>query len=673
MRKQLLVIATSFICAFSQQAVPSQAGTQTNPPQNQRPQKADEQEETIKLSTTLIEARVVVTDKSGKFITDLNQADFELRENDQPQTISFFSLTQVPGKAEAVKNATNPAAALAAATAKPTRSIVLFADTTHIAPANLLFLKQMLRRFIDEQLGEQDMTALVTSFGTLGLGEQFTRDRRLLRYAVERLSLGPSDSEGFPRGATPAMAYHRSRTTQLTIRAVVDKLAQMPGQRLLVLFSDGFTLRDAGRFKDYSELQNITSRATRSGVMIYSIDSKGLQPPPGISAQNRAVPNLSFGLARSSEAVEGLEILAADTGGKFFSNTNDLLGAAKQVLADNQAYYTLAYYPAEEGDAKKFRKLALRIKGHPEYRIRTQKGYLPTAFAKQKTEAARTPDQRIAQAMTAPLVASELGVFATADDIESAGDPAQVTVQVFVDGHNLNYQPAGGRQQIELKIVLMVLDSAGKLVSDQAQTIQANLRPEVYETVRSRALNYFKRLALKPGFYQIRVGVYEPQTERIGTASALVQVPELKSKQLSLSSLLLADNLPGQQLALPRNDKDVANTPLPSSKVVQGIHFFQRNQRFLYYFCLYQNAAQAARPEELELQTQVWQGEKMLSEGEWLPVSARMLGRDAKGLTVGGQLQLSNFPAGLYELRVMVRGQQKKAVAQRAVVFGIEG
>jgi hypothetical protein len=41
--------------------------------------------------------------------------------------------------------------------------------------------------------GTQDMTALVTSYGTLGLGEQFTRDRRLLRFAIERLNAGPTE------------------------------------------------------------------------------------------------------------------------------------------------------------------------------------------------------------------------------------------------------------------------------------------------------------------------------------------------------------------------------------------------------------------------------------------------------------------------------------------------
>ena len=53
------------------------------------------QERTFKVSTELVEVRVVVMDRDGQPIEDLTKEDFELLENGQPQEISFFSISQV--------------------------------------------------------------------------------------------------------------------------------------------------------------------------------------------------------------------------------------------------------------------------------------------------------------------------------------------------------------------------------------------------------------------------------------------------------------------------------------------------------------------------------------------------------------------------------------------------
>ncbi len=719
MTKQSFFIAAAILLlAFGRATIQSPVAAQNKPPD----QKQKEDETTLKLTTELIEVRAVITDKASKPISGLTKDDFELLENDKPQEISFFTFTRVPGQAESLAgtgNAASPSVAVAnAAAAKPARSIVLFADNAHIAAGNLLFLKQSLRGFIDDKLGAQDLTALITSFGTLGLGEQFTRDRRLLRYAAERLSIGPGERASLftpylaglvdrddQSGLNEAfrllreedgvietdrriltqlakararevlgIAEYRSRATLLTLRAVIDRLARMPGQRLLVIFSDGFTLLDSTGRVDSAELQNVTSRATRSGVVIYTIDSNGLTGPPGMSAVYRTQPDFSIASAGEYDLQDGLNALAADTGGKFFRNTNDLMGAAKQALDDNEVYYTLAYYPAEEGNANKFRKLAIRVKGHPEYRIRTQKGYLPSALARNKTEAAKTPEQRLVQRMIEPLSVAELGVVATADDVEIQADTSQVTLKVTVDGAAITTQPeANGVQRMELKIVTMAFDKTGKLEFSQSQTVTGNLRPANYERMRVGGFHYYKRLALKPGFYQIRVGVFEPKTERTGTANALVQVPDLKSKKLTLSSLQLSVAPPAQTAAAANPAKDDGKLTPPHDKVVQGIRFFQRQQPFLYFVRLYQNAAQTTPPDELEMQTEVWQNDKAVSKSEWIPITGRIQERDAKGLTLAGQLTLLGFQDGIYELRFNVRVKGKKSGAQRVAVFGVEG
>jgi VWFA-related protein len=180
--KKSLLLTFNLLFIFGLLASPDRATTQTSQSAQQQ-KKSYEQEQTIKLTTDLIEVRAVVTDKNSKLVTNLKQEDFELLENNRPQVVSFFSVTRIPDKendevANRPANTPAPATALAAA---PTRTVVLPADTLHLSAGSLLRLKPMLRRFIDEKLTEQDLTGLVTSQGSLGIGGQFTRDRRLLR------------------------------------------------------------------------------------------------------------------------------------------------------------------------------------------------------------------------------------------------------------------------------------------------------------------------------------------------------------------------------------------------------------------------------------------------------------------------------------------------------------
>ncbi|NOT61297.1 MAG: hypothetical protein HOP19_13855 [Acidobacteria bacterium] len=371
------------------------------------------------------------------------------------------------------------------------------------------------------------------------------------------------------------------------------------------------------------------------------------------------------------ESQNGINALAVDTGGKFFSNTNDLMGVAAQALSDNEALYTLAYYPNDESKPNNFRKLTVRVKGHPDYKIRTQKGYTPAAFAKAKKEvAATTPDLKLSNKMVEPLAATELGVYANVTDFEIAKEPNQATLQVTIDAKTLTFKPNNDRHQFEVKVVVMAFDASGKRVFGSSETLQGNLLPTRKAAAERTGINLTKRLEFKPGFYQVRVGLLEPATERMGTASAIVQVPDLKRKQLTLSSVMVTDQLADSSSPNQANQGPV--TVNDAMRYVQGIPFFRPSQNLIYYFQLYANAAPAAQPEALNLETEIWQDDKKLITTPALPLTQRLIGRDDKALTIGGQLVLKPFPAGLYELRLTVRGQGKKTVATRTVLFGVE-
>src|SRR5205085_11753802 len=92
------------------------------------------------------------------------------------------------GRATASAAPSPPGARASADRAAPARTIVLFVDTLHLAPVSLIRAKAELKRFVAEEMTDRDLVAVVTTYGTLGVLQQFTRDRRVLKYATDKLS-----------------------------------------------------------------------------------------------------------------------------------------------------------------------------------------------------------------------------------------------------------------------------------------------------------------------------------------------------------------------------------------------------------------------------------------------------------------------------------------------------
>src|SRR5262249_2615920 len=199
--------------------------------------------------------------------------------------------------------------------------------------------------------------------------------------------------------------------------------------------SDGFSLADSGGMVSNDELQPITSRAIRSGILIYSLDAKRLQPAM-ISAENsgaavaRAYGSQSYKENTSLSSVVdivtnaelgvgdieiGLRDLAASTGGEAFFGANDLNSRLQKALDNNRAYYVLSYYPADDEAPRKLRKITVHVKDRPDYEVRAQKGYLPTELArKEEKENSLTPQQKLSRAMASPLPLTAIGVSISA-------------------------------------------------------------------------------------------------------------------------------------------------------------------------------------------------------------------------------------------------------------------
>ena len=144
--------------------------------QNPVTKPTDADDSVVKISTDLIQVDVAVTDKHGKIVPDLNEADFEIFENGEKQNISnfaFLSRTAAGAMVDAA-DASSPSQGAAAAGGKPLtrrtvrRTIAIVLDDLNLSFGSIDLARKSLRKFVDEQMQPVDLVAIVRTRGGIG-------------------------------------------------------------------------------------------------------------------------------------------------------------------------------------------------------------------------------------------------------------------------------------------------------------------------------------------------------------------------------------------------------------------------------------------------------------------------------------------------------------------------
>src|SRR5262249_33915738 len=109
-------------------------------------------------------------------------------------------------------------------------------------------------------------------------------------------------------------ALRFSIVTMGTLEDVVRGMAGLPGRKLCLVVSNGFLDGSGSRETRNVDLRRVLDAATRSGTVVYSLDSRGLATGTDASAAGPVVtPGLQSRVDRDSQQLlrETLETLAA--------------------------------------------------------------------------------------------------------------------------------------------------------------------------------------------------------------------------------------------------------------------------------------------------------------------------------------------------------------------------
>jgi len=489
-----------------------------------------------------------------------------------------------------------------------------------------------------------------------------------------------------------AQNAHYTRATLSNLESVIRNLRNLTGRKILIMLSDGFHLGGNSSSQTY-DIRRITDAATRAGVVIYSIDARGLVAvvPGGSASDPSGADDINLpGVRGRIEAsgvqakLDGLNALALDTGGTLFKNSNDLNLGLQRVLDANETYYVLAYEPATSYRDGRFHKIEARIAGRPDLNVRTRKGYFATAdnkgglaenpSAKSDKRKEKSPEkiaqqaklikeQEMREGLGSLVPLREIPVDMAVDFLDVSNEVSGALVNLHVDASQLNLRQVNGTHQTALDLLAALFDEKGKAAATFVERISVNIRPERLENAIKYGFSYRRLMALKPGFYQARIAIREDGSARMGSATKWVEVPDIGKKQLTLSGVLLSAGREDQ------TDLQLGNSayiPQPSSATLR----FKKGGAVDFMVFAY-NAKVEKKSADLVIQSQVYSGSKLVYASPLAKMTAAET-PDLQRIPYAARVSLADFNPGTYELRLVVIDRLNKATAFRRVNFTVE-
>lgn len=674
-------------------------------------------DDVIRINTELVQTDVMVFDKKGSFVGGLKPEQFELTVEGKSQPITFFEQVRA-GSAKEVQLFSKEKAAPDTSPVNETRgrTIVFFIDDLHLSLDSLSRTRKMLSQFIDNEMTENDRVAIASTSGDVGFLQQFTDHKSVLRAAADRLTQHAYKTGDLTDSRTPMTEYtalalernedpgvlafyidrclqeayplhYRRETCELQVKsrarvmllqaasvimntyASLESLMQssklLPGRKLVFFFSDGFLLDTGPRNQSpRDKLKQITDAALRSGVVVYTIDARGL-----FSGQLDATNNVAFdkqnrlentSLREGPAMQDALNALAGDTGGRALRNQNYFDRWINKILDETSEYYLLAWRPTNSAEAlTSFKNIAVRVTDHPEYEVRLPRGFLPGSSNTPPKPIAevQTPAKshlELQQALTSLSPKREILTSVSAVYLDTPERGAVLTTSVEVANETLSYQVKDGKQLATVEVVGVVVNDRGK-PAGSFQT-RLNINSQDGGNQNSSSI-YNSRLPLAPGLYQVRVATRDINSGRVGSAQQWVEVPNLALKHLSLSSLLLGLENVG-----------------PAKEQVQFSvdHRFARNAHLGFMAFIY-NATQGQvgrSTPNLSFQARLLRMGQPVIDTRWQKVS--VASQDQARIVCNGEILLNNVAPGRYTLELMVTDELNKTRVSQQTRITVE-
>jgi VWFA-related protein len=648
-------------------------------------------------ASNFVRIDVEVNDRSGKPITGLKPSQFSLTDNGKPQKITNFSYADIEKVETAgAKNAKpivvpvdsdEPVASEAVSDAiRDRRLIVLFFDLTSMETDDLIRAHDSALKFIRKQMTPADLVAVVTFSSRLSVLANLTNDRAVLEKAVAQIVPGVSSDLASPLDAaaqngevsvqeytgaayTPDETEFNVFNTDQKLAAVeglADVLGALPGRKAMVEFTGGVT--QTGE-ENRAELRAATDAANRADVSIYSIDARGLfaLPPGGDATTDAATGTSMFSGAsvyhqtdQREDSRDTLATLSTDTGGKAFFDLGDLSDAFPEIQKDNGGYYLVGYNLA--ADVKRDGSWhTIRVKVDvPGAHIRYRSGYYaPKDFQHFASEDRK---EQLAEAMDSESPYVDLPIAVETSAFRLNDRQIYVPIAAKISSSALQWAEKRGDREASFDFAAEVRAyPAGQIVAQLQDTIHVKLGAQRYAEVSSSNLVYEGGVILSPGRYRLKFLARENEMGHIGSFETDLVLPPRPAGRLSLSSVLLSNELvPAVKTSEVQTKGQgrtarIENSPLEMAgeKIIPSVTRLFTQQQTLYVFF------QAYYPDGVDPRA-LRAGLIFFRDGGEIKatplLTAAGVNQDTRTASFRISLPLAKLPTGRYSVQAVVVG-----------------
>ena len=276
------------------------------------------QSPSFRASVDIVSLNITVTDSASRFITDLDEPDFQIFEDGVKQDVSFFNKKQTP------------------------IALSLLLDSSASMEAKLPTLQTAAGNFV-KRLNSNDIAQIIDFDSSVQMRQGFTSNQSELLTAIDRTAAGGSTSLH--------NAIYVALKELKKVRAVTEEDIR---RQALVVFSDG---EDTSSLVSFDEVLDL---AKRSETSIYAIALRGSD-----------VQAKGF---REAEFV--MKTLAQETGGRSFfpAKIEDLTGVYSQISDELASQYTIGYTSKNPRRDGAWRRIDVRV-SRPSVTARAKRGY----------------------------------------------------------------------------------------------------------------------------------------------------------------------------------------------------------------------------------------------------------------------------------------------------------
>src|SRR5260370_36296926 len=229
----------------------------------------------------------------------------------------------------------------------------------------------------------------------------------------------------------------------------------------------------------------------------------------------------------------------------------------RKVLDDQRGYYLIGYtaddttFQQVKDKRRPCHKLSVKLR-KPGLAIRSRTGFFGVPDQNAKA-VYRTREEQLFAALGSPFGGGAVRLRLTALFANNPKEGSFVQSLLNIEGRDLTFtdEPDDWHKAV-VDILLVTFGDNGVEMDQSSKTYTVRLHGATYKNALEHGFVYsVNHPVKKPGAYQMRTAVRDAATEKIGSASQFIEVPDLSKGHLTLSGLILRASRPPAPAAPP--------------------------------------------------------------------------------------------------------------------------